>query len=303
MSTTPTLARCVWLAGERGMLGSVLARKLEASGVRCAGSDRELDIADEDAVFAFVRREKPSLVINAAAYTRVDDAETHEADAFRVNAHGAGVVARAALEVSAPVVYFSTDYVFAGDGSSPYAEGAPTSPNGVYARSKLDGEQRVLATAADGGRPYVVRTSWLFGENGPNFVRTMVGLMKQKEELRVVADQHGRPTYTHDLAEATLALLGIGASASARSAPGIYHFANSGATTWHAFTLGIRDALLARQVPLAVQRIVPVTTAEFPRPAPRPAYSVLGTARIEAALGRAPRPWTQALDDYLATEF
>jgi dTDP-4-dehydrorhamnose reductase len=161
----------------------------------------------------------------------------------------------------------------------------------------------VLATASAGGKPFVVRTSWLFGENGPNFVRTMVGLMKQKQELRVVADQHGRPTYTHDLALATLALLGIGRTPRASSAaPGVYHFANAGATTWHAFTVGIRDALLARKVPLAVERIVPVTTAEFPRPAPRPAYSVLGTARIEAALGRAPRPWTEALDNYLATE-
>jgi dTDP-4-dehydrorhamnose reductase len=296
-SSAPT----VWLTGAGGMLGSALRAKLEGAGLRCLATDVNLDIADESAVLAFAKAERPAVIVNSAAYTRVDDAETNEGAAARVNAEGARVLGQAALEVGAKLVHFSTDYVFGGEGASePYAEDAPTAPQGVYARTKLDGERRVLETASAGGRPYVIRTSWLFGENGPNFVKTMLGLLQTREELRVVSDQHGRPTYTHDLADAALELVGLGSRPAA--APGVYHFANSGATTWHAFTLGIRDACLSRGLPLKVQRILPVTTAEFPRPAPRPAYSVLSTARIEATLGRAPRPWSAALDDYLSNE-
>jgi|SRR5688572_22221367 dTDP-4-dehydrorhamnose reductase len=294
-------AAAVWLTGAGGMLGSALRSKLEGAGLRCLPTDVDLDIADERAVLAFAKAEKPTAIVNAAAYTRVDDAETNEAAAARVNAEGAGVLGRAALEIGAKLVHFSTDYVFGGEGAAePYREDAPTAPQGAYARTKLEGDRRVLQTAARGGRPYVIRTSWLFGENGANFVKTMLALMQTREELRVVSDQHGRPTYTRDLADATLALIGL--SGRPAAVPGVYHFANSGATTWHAFTLGIRDACVARGLALRVQRILPVTTAEFPRPAPRPAYSVLDTARIEAALGRAPRPWSAALDDYLSNE-
>lgn len=282
------------------MLGHALSDALAAAGVRCIGTDLALDVADETAVLEFVRRERPGYVINSAAYTRVDDAETNEVAARRVNAEGAACVARAALEVGAPVVYFSTDYVFRG-GSSPYPEDAPTAPEGVYARTKLEGERLVLDSARAGGRPYVVRTSWLFGEHGPNFVRTMIGLMRERPELRVVADQRGRPTYTRDLASATLALLGIQAPGPAE--PGVYHFANGGDVSWHEFAEGIRDCCRRNGVPLAVERVLPVTTAEFPRPAPRPAYSVLGTDRIEAFLGRPPRPWTEALEAYVRSEF
>jgi dTDP-4-dehydrorhamnose reductase len=291
----------VWLAGSRGMLGSVLAEALESAGVTLVSTDTDLDIADADAVLAFARRERPSLVINAAAYTRVDDAESHEADAFRVNAEGAEVVARAALELAAPVVYFSTDYVFGGSAAQPWREDAPTSAQGVYAQSKLAGERRVLATQGQGGKPYVVRTSWLFGENGANFVRTMLGLMRDKEELRVVADQRGRPTYTRDLAQATLELVGLGSREAA--APGVYHFANSGDVSWHEFATGIREAALEHGLSLRCARVLPVTTAEFPRPAPRPAYSVLDTSRIEAVLGRKPRTWTEALAAYINRDF
>jgi len=290
--------RTVWLAGANGMLGRVMRREIEASGARCAATDQDLDIADEAAALAYALRERPELIINAAAYTRVDDAETHEADAFRVNATGAGALARAAREVGAVLVHFSTDYVFGGDTRSPRREDSPTDARGVYAKSKLEGEARVLSS---GATAYVVRTSWLFGENGANFVRTMVGLMKDRDELRVVADQHGRPTYAADLARATLELTGLTRPSAAE--PGLYHFANAGETSWHGFAVGIREACLRLGIPVRAERIVPVTTAEFPRPAPRPSYSVLDTARIEAALGKAPRPWDLALDSYLRKEF
>ncbi len=291
----------VWLAGARGMLGHALARELERRGVACVSTDRELDIADEAQVLAFARRERPSLMINAAAYTQVDLAETEREAAFRVNGLGAGVISRAALEIGAALAHVSTDYVFGGEGTTPYSETAATAPRGVYAQSKLEGEELVLETARAGGRPYVVRTSWLFGLHGANFVKTMVNLMRDRDEVRVVSDQHGRPTFTEDLAEALLALLGLGGETATE--PGVYHFANAGETSWHGFAVAIREACLAQGLTLRAERVVAVTTAEFPRPAPRPAYSVLDTARIEAALGKPPRPWRTALEEYLRREF
>jgi dTDP-4-dehydrorhamnose reductase len=261
-------------------------------------SDLDVDIAERDRVLDFARRERPTLILNAAGYTRVDDAETHEADALRSNGLGPENLGLAAAAVGAKIVHYSTDYVFDGNGTSPYREDAATGPAGAYGRTKLAGEERLLAACPAGAT--IIRTSWLFGENGPNFVKTMARLLAEKEELRVVADQRGRPTYTGDLAEATLGLAGVSRSASAE--PGIYHFANAGEVTWYAFTLAIRDACVRRGRPVKAQRILPVTTAEFPRPAPRPAYSVLDTGRIERALGAEPRDFTLALDDYLERE-
>jgi dTDP-4-dehydrorhamnose reductase len=287
----------IWLVGARGMLGTALLSRLSRLGVATVTSDLEVDIADRARVLDFSERERPTLIVNAAAYTRVDDAETHETEAFRANADGPGNLGAAAAALGARVLHFSTDYVFDGQGSAPYREDAPTAPRGVYARSKLEGEQRLLASRPEGAT--IVRTSWLFGANGPSFVRTMTALLAQKEELRVVDDQRGRPTYTEDLAEAALAVSGLG---HAGGPPGVYHFANAGAVTWHAFTLAIRDTCVRRGLPVKTERILPVTTAEFPRPAPRPAYSVLDTTRIEQVLGRAPRPFQATLDDYFERE-
>ncbi|MDQ2646942.1 MAG: dTDP-4-dehydrorhamnose reductase [Myxococcota bacterium] len=291
----------VWLTGAQGMLGLALARELARRDVDCFPTDRELDIADETQVFAFAQRERPSVVINAAGFTQVDLAEAEREVAFRVNGRGAGVLSRAALDVGAPLVHVSTDYVFGGEGNTPYRETAVTAPRGVYAQSKLEGERLVLETARAGGRVYVVRTSWLFGLHGANFVKTMVNLMRDRDEVRVVSDQHGRPTYTEDLAEALLALVGLGGEAAAE--PGVYHFANAGETSWHGFAVAIREACLAQGLALRAERVLAVTTAEFPRPAPRPAHSVLDTAKVEAALGKPPRPWRTALEEYLRREF
>ena len=288
----------VWLVGAKGMLASALGEQLDQLGVPWLGSDRELDIGDASPVLAFAQKERPTLIINAAAYTQVDDAESNEAAAQRVNADGPAHLADAARAVGARLLHFSTDYVFDGLGRSPYTEQAPTGPRSAYGRSKLFGEQRVLSLLPDAAT--IVRTSWLFGHNGPNFVRTMVGLLRSREELRVVDDQHGRPTYTHDLAEAALALVGLRGTAAAPA--GIYHFANADATTWHGLTVQIRAACEALGERLAVQRIVPVTTDQFPRPAPRPAYSVLATTKLEAALGIQPRSYVLALRDYLRRE-
>jgi dTDP-4-dehydrorhamnose reductase len=288
----------IWLVGARGMLGTALLARLERLGVPRVTTDLDVDIADRGRVLDFARQERPTLILNAAGYTRVDDAETHEADALRVNGLGPENLGIAGREVGAQVVHYSTDYVFDGRATTPYREDATTGPAGAYGRTKLEGEVRLLRACP--GAATVIRTSWLFGENGPNFVKTMARLLAEKEELRVVADQRGRPTYTGDLADATFALAGLGGARGAE--PGVYHFANAGEVTWHGFTLAIRDACLKHGRPVKAERILPVTTAEFPRPAPRPPYSVLDTGRIERALGEAPRDFRLALDEYLGRE-
>ena len=288
----------VWLIGARGMLGSALSARLARLAVDHVATDLELDIADASRVVEFVERERPTHVLNAAAYTRVDDAEAHEDEAFRVNALGPDHIGRAAATVGAAVVHISTDYVFDGRAETPYREDAATAPGGAYGRTKLAGEERLLAHRSERARVFVIRTSWLFGENGANFVRTIVRLLAEREELRVVADQRGRPTYTGDLADTVLALVGLTGRAAAAD-DGIFHFANAGVTSWHGFALAILELCREKGFPVKATRVVPVTTAEFPRPAPRPAYSVLDTSRLEAALAFRPREWREALDEYL----
>jgi dTDP-4-dehydrorhamnose reductase len=224
------------------------------------------------------------VVVNCAAHTRVDACETETARAFAVNAEGAAHAAALAGRAGALLVHVSTDYVFEGAASEPYREDAPTAPLSVYGRSKLEGERRAL----DAGRSLVVRTSWLFGPGGPNFVATMVGLIEEgRLPLRVVADQEGCPTYTPFLARALLDL-------AAREATGIVHYRNREPVSWYAFAVAI-----ARLWSGAAE-VVPVTTAEFPRPAPRPAYSVLDVGRFEHLAGRRVEPWEWGLVETLA---
>jgi dTDP-4-dehydrorhamnose reductase len=319
----------VWVAGASGLLGHAFRRVLERREIPGVWSGREVDITDAGAVLAFAAREQPTHVINCAGYTRVDDAESDEAAAFAVNATGAGNVARAALEAGALLVHVSTDYVFDGAGQSPYREEDACSPVGSYGRTKREGERRVLEvfggagpaeTASTGpdatapapggeeaGRVFIVRTSWLFGEGGDNFVTTMLRLMREREVIEVVADQRGRPTYTRDFAKAALVLTGVigrtrhGSPAEPQSAApgGLYHFANANDTTWHGFASEIQRQAVGLGLTPSVRAIAPIGTAASGRRAPRPANSVLATDRIEVALGETPRPWQAALADYL----
>jgi dTDP-4-dehydrorhamnose reductase len=273
------------------MLGTALRERLEAEGSEYVGSDLDLDITDAQAVRAFAEHERPDLIVNAAAYTRVDDAEREADAAQRVNALGAENLGRAAHAIGAKILHYSTDYVFNGQATTPYEETSPCAPLGVYGRTKHEGEERLMALASRGLSLCIVRTSWLFGEHGPNFVTTMLRLLADKDELRVVDDQRGRPTYAADLAMASLAL--------AQRGSGIFHFANEGETTWHGFTVEIRRQCEELGVPIRTRVIHPISTAEFPRPAPRPAYSVLSTSRAAALLGKPPRHFRDALRDYL----
>lgn len=293
------MSGAAWLIGAKGMLGQAVARRLDAANISHVDSDIEVDVTSRDAVFAFARAQAPRWVINCAAYTRVDDAETDYARALAVNGDAVAHLADACLEIGAGLVHVSTDYVFDGKAHRPYRADDVTAPLGAYGRSKLAGEEAIVARIPRGLRGLVVRTSWLFGEGGKNFVLTMLRLIAEREKLRVVADQHGRPTYTRDLAQALIALTDLEPGHSGAE-PGIYHFANAGEVSWHAFTESIRELAREQGLPIKASLIEAISTSEYPLPAPRPAYSVLATDKIEPYLPAPIRPYRAALNEYIS---
>jgi dTDP-4-dehydrorhamnose reductase len=289
-----TAARPVWLVtGAGGMLGRDLIARLTAAAVPAVGLDRRaLDITDPAAVHEVVDRYRPMVVVNCAAWTAVDDAESHEADALRINGSGTRHLAAACAATGARMLQVSTDYVFAGDATSPYGEDDKTDPRSAYGRTKLAGEEAVLSVLPDAG--YVVRTAWLYGAGGNNFVRTMIKLERMKETLDVVDDQRGQPTWTVDLADR---LVRLGQAATSGAAPaGIYHGTSSGEGTW--FDLA-REAF--RLLGADPERVRPTTSGAFVRPAPRPAYSVLGHERWRDVGIDPIRDWRVALTEAFPT--
>lgn len=276
--------RCLVLGGS-GMLGQAVAAAARSRGWETLGLARqEADVTDRDRLLQWAASFQPELVVNCAAFTQVDACETEVERAFAVNAEGAASAAAAAASVKARLVHVSTDYVFDGAAGEPYREEAPAAPRSVYGRSKLEGERRALEYE----RSLAVRTSWLFGPGGASFVTAMVGLITAgRLPLRVVQDQVGCPTYTGYLAAALLDLGRLGTA-------GIVHYRNRGPVSWYAFAVEI-----ARLWCGGVEA-VPVTGAEFPRPAPRPAYSVLDVRRFEETVGRRVEPWEPGLEETLA---
>jgi dTDP-4-dehydrorhamnose reductase len=271
------------VTGGNGQLGRSVARRGASAGHVVAALDVDrLDICDQVAVGSYLDEHRPTLVINAAAYTAVDRAETERGRAFAINRDGVGVLARACAHRSVRLLHVSTDYVFDGTATRPYREDDEPTPLGAYGESKFEGER--LAIDAGGT---VVRTSWLFEERGPSFVHTMLRLAAERSVLRVVADQQGCPTWADDLADALLALSGHSRLASR------YHYCGDGPTTWHGFAEAIVEQG-RRHRELLCTRIEPISTAEYPTPARRPAYSVLDTTRIRD-LGIVPPPWTIGL--------
>ncbi|MFJ4834309.1 dTDP-4-dehydrorhamnose reductase [Streptomyces sp. NPDC088747] len=277
-----------WLVtGAGGMLAQdVLARLADAGIPAVAVTRADLDITDPAAVRAGLSEHRPAVVVNCAAWTAVDDAETREDEALRINGDGARNLAEACRDLGAVLLHVSTDYVFPGDAEKPYAEDAPTGPRSAYGRTKLAGEQAVLTTLPDSG--FVVRTAWLYGAGGGNFVRTMIKLEGVKDTLDVVDDQRGQPTWTADLADR---LVRLGRGALAGTAPaGVYHGTSGGETTWFGLTRAVFEQLGADP-----DRVRPTTSEAFVRPAPRPAYSVLGHDRWTAAGIEPIRDWREAL--------
>ena len=267
------------VTGAAGMLGHDLQSALHGRDVTALGR-ADLDITDPDAVDAAVAGH--DVVVNSAAYTKVDDAETHEDEAAAVNATGPALLAEAAVRHGAKLVTISTDYVFDGNGTAPYAEDAPTDPLNAYGRTKAAGEAAVRRIAPDSS--YVVRTAWIYGEHGPNFAATMLRLAASHDTVSVVTDQVGQPTWTGDLAARIVELVDADAPA------GVYHGTNAGQASWYEFT----KAIFA-EAGLDPEHVLPTDSAAFVRPAPRPAYSVLGHDGWSRA-GLAPmRDWREAL--------
>jgi dTDP-4-dehydrorhamnose reductase len=273
----------VLVTGAAGMLGQAVVRAGEAVGREVIGLGRgELDVTDVEAVRQRVDSERPGAVVNCAAYTNVDGAEEERELAFGLNGRAPGVLAAAAAEVGASILHLSSDYVFDGRKGEPYVESDATAPLSAYGESKLVGEAPAIEANP---RHFVVRSAWLFGLGGPNFVDTMLRLGRERDEVRVVDDQVGSPTFCADLAEALVALV-------ATDDHGLHHVAGGGACSW--------AALAAETFALAGVdcRVVPVASSEMDRPAPRPAFSALASER--AATPRL-RPWQEGLHAYLGT--
>ena len=288
------MQRRLALIGSQGMLASAV--------LGCAGEDWEVsaldlpgfDLTEPGLVRSVLEEFAPVVIVNCAAYTNVDGAETETALAMRVNGDGPGHLALVARRLGAVLVHISTDYVFDGTQQRPYREDDPVAPISAYGRSKLAGERAILASGLE--RYFIMRTSWLYGPNGRNFVETIVRLAKEREELRIVADQVGSPTYTADLAKAIFRLLAVAGDGRY----GIYHYANAGQCSWYEFAVEIVDLLQRRGVPLKVRRVVPISTAEYPLPAPRPPYSVFSRDKLAAATGLTIPGWRESLAEYLA---
>ena len=288
-------ARTVLVFGAGGQVGRELTQRPAPPGFTMVGlGHADADIADRGAVARAVRQHRPDVIINAAAYTAVDKAESEPDRAFAVNEAGARHLADAAQEAGAALVHFSTDYVFDGRKATPYAEDDPVAPASVYGRSKEAGERAVRETTP---RHVIVRTAWVYAAHGHNFLRTMLRLARERDLVRVVADQHGTPTAASDLAEATFAILAKLQDEDARF--GTFHLTNSGRTTWHGFAEAI-FAGLARRGGRA-PRLDAIATADYPTPARRPAMSVLDCAKIERVFGIRLRPWEEALNDTMET--
>jgi dTDP-4-dehydrorhamnose reductase len=272
----------ILLLGRNGQLGHELARAL-AHGHELKSTDRtELDLADAEAIRRVVREALPDAIVNAAAYTAVDQAESEPALAMRINAEAPGVLAEEAKRRGALLVHYSTDYVFDGEKGAPYVEDDAPNPLGAYGRSKLEGERRI---AASGCRHLILRTCWVYESRGRNFLLTILRLARERGELRVVGDQVGSPTAARDLADACAKLL-----ASGEAPEGIFHLAATGQCSWFEFA---REILA--QTGNARVKLTQITTAEYPTAARRPRYSVLSCERIRRACGIALPHWRDGL--------
>jgi dTDP-4-dehydrorhamnose reductase len=280
----------ILLTGIAGQLGSELQQTLVPLG-EVMGIDRQgLDLTQPDQIRQVIGEFKPDVIVNAAAYTAVDKAETETELANAINGKAPTIMAEAAQQLGAALIHVSTDYIFDGKKNTPYTEDDTPDPINAYGQSKLLGEEGVLKNC---DRAIILRTAWVYGAQGKgNFVKTMLRLGAERDELRVVVDQVGTPTWTGDLASA---IAQLAQSLKSDTLTGIYHFTNSGAISWYDFAVAIFEEAQQIGFPLQVKQVVPITTAEYPTPAARPAYSVLSTQKISAVLGNHPSHWRTGL--------
>jgi dTDP-4-dehydrorhamnose reductase len=295
----------ILLTGKSGQLGAELNRLLPKLGEVIAPERNELDLREPEKIRQVMRSTNPRLVINAAAYTAVDAAETDEASALAVNAEAPRLLALEAKTIGAMLVHFSTDYVFDGSKKTPYVESDPPNPLNAYGRTKLAGEQSIRNS---GVAHLIFRTSWVYATHGRNFLLTILRLATEREELKIVADQVGAPTCASDLAEGTTRIVagmivGDKSELTFPEGSGTYHMTAAGQTTWYEFANAILEearrapqnlpwlATATKGRPLIARRVVPISTEEFHSPTSRPAYSVLSNARVKQAFGIALPDW------------
>jgi dTDP-4-dehydrorhamnose reductase len=288
----------ILLTGVTGQVGGDLLPLLGPLGSVIAPGRAELDLSDAPAIRKYIREMKPDWVINPAAYTAVDKSESEAEAANAINAEAPRVIGEAAAELRIPVIHFSTDYVFDGSGTTPWRENDPTGPLGVYGTSKLAGEQ---ALAASGAAHLIFRTSWVYSSQGKNFLRTILRLAQEKEELRIVDDQHGAPTWSRDLARMVVYVIeairehglrsGSSIEEAVRAVGGVYHAANSGETTWFGFAREFLRRFAEARPQVRLARLVPIPSSAYPTPARRPTNSRLDCSRLKQVFGFAMPAW------------
>ncbi|MEA3466238.1 MAG: dTDP-4-dehydrorhamnose reductase [Thermodesulfobacteriota bacterium] len=284
------------IIGGNGMLASMFQHDVPAALDLHLFDLPEFDITNAEQICSILTALTPAVIINCAAFTQVDACETQQEIAFQVNGEGPGNLARVAQQLGAVLVHISTDFVFSGESATPYSEDDATEPCSIYGQSKLKGEQAIRNSGLTDY--YIVRTSWLYGPNGGNFVETMIRLADERDELAIVADQSGTPTYTADLVTAIWSLIGASADCNSVAPYGIYHYSNAGVCTWYDFACEIINQLRNENTTLKVQQVKPITTDEYPVPAKRPVYSVMSKQKIVAATGMNIPPWQESLKMY-----
>lgn len=279
----------ILLTGKNGQVGWELERTLASLGEVVAVDRQTLDLSNPDSIRAVMREVKPDLIVNPAAYTAVDKAESEPALAMAINGIAPGIMAEEAKRLGAALVHYSTDYVFDGSKDGPYLEQDIPNPLGVYGKTKLAGEEAIRAS----GVPHLIlRTSWVYGMRGRNFLLTVLRLAKERDELKIVADQIGAPTWSRMIAEATAQILARHGT-NLSDAGGLYHLTAGGRTSWHGFTQAILE--YARSEEQALPRLIPITTPEYPLPAPRPLNSILSNDKLLKTFGIALPSWDASL--------
>jgi dTDP-4-dehydrorhamnose reductase len=281
--------------GKNGQLGSALASLLGDDSISIASTDADFSVYEN--VAAKLKGISPAAIINATAYTNVDLAESEPQAAYKANVEIPEALAKYAREIDVPFVHYSTDYVFAGDGSAPHKEDDATAPLNVYGRTKLEGEQ---AVADAGGKYLILRTSWVYDATHKNFLNTMLRLGKEREELSIVGDQVGAPTFAGDLAEATLEVLNQESRISNLESgfpSGIYHLCNSGQTSWYEYAMAIFELAAEKNIPLKVKKVIPITSSQYLTPAKRPLNSRLDCTKAKSILRVELPDWRASLEE------
>ena len=283
----------IWLIGNKGMLGTEVERLLKKNQLDYIASDREVDITNLEQIYTFTDDKPLAWIVNCAAYTAVDKAEDEPELAFRINADGPLNIAKIARDKGARLIHLSTDYVFGGLQDCALTETDSPNPICVYSASKYQGEVNVTRTLKS---HFIIRSAWLYGQNGPNFVYTMLRQFREKDEVRVVDDQWGSPTYAPDLAELLVHII-----ASDSHAYGVYHFTNDGRINWHQFASAIyelakKEGLIEREV-----QVLPISTCQYPTKARRPAYAYLSKEKICRTFDITLKPWQQSLSRFMGS--